>query len=99
MLSRPTPGRYRLDASWLRKMQPQCAAMNAKGGPGHTVPSRPAVCAPVRRPLQRCAAASAVMLSTRRTVAAGVRMCTVPATPVSIGPTVTPPLAVVFMTL
>jgi len=45
------------------------------------------------------AAASAVMLSTRRTVAAGVRMCTVPAEPMRMGPTVTPPLAVVFITL
>ena len=39
------------------------------------------------------------MFSTRRTVAAGVRMCAVPAAPIKMGPTVTPPLVVVFSTL
>src|SRR6218665_403040 len=45
------------------------------------------------------ATASAVMFSTRRTVAAGVRMQAVAATPIRIGPTVTPPLVVVLSTL
>ena len=45
------------------------------------------------------ATANAVMFSTRRTVAAGVRMWAVAAVPISTGPTVTPPLVVVFSTL
>jgi hypothetical protein len=43
--------------------------------------------------------ATAVILSTRRTVAAGVRMWAVRAVPIRIGPTVTPPLVVVLSTL
>lgn len=45
------------------------------------------------------ATARAVMFSTRRMVEAGVRMYAVAAVPIRIGPTVTPPLLVVFSTL
>ena len=63
-------------------------------------PDAPSQSASVHQPQALAqATAKAVMLSTRRTVAAGVRMCAVAAVPISTGPTVTPPLVVVLSTL
>lgn len=89
--------------------RPIACAMRVPVGPGllrwwHGFGARATAAEGGQRTCQRfltapCAAASAVMLSTLRTVAEGAKMCTGAAAPMSTGPMVTPWLLVVLSTL
>src|SRR6218665_3371311 len=100
--ARPKPLVVTGDAQprWQRPVPP-CSAPGPRWRPGAGCGPPPPPQAPGRNRGRAAALApaSAVMFSTRRTVAAGVRMQAVAATPIRIGPTVTPPLVVVLSTL